>query len=110
LKKFEDEQPGKKFYDFLKNDFLNLISVQPLVAQNNLPAAAAAIRLSPDEKFLYVSVRERNVICVFALQGGVATKIQEVSLRGQPSPGSGAHAGRQICAGSEPVSGEHRQL
>jgi 6-phosphogluconolactonase (cycloisomerase 2 family) len=36
--------------------------VQPLVAQNNLPAAAAAIRLSPDEKFLYVSVRERNVI------------------------------------------------
>ena len=65
-----------------KNDFLNLLSTQPLVAQNNLPAAAAAIRLSPDEKFLYVSVRERNVICVFALQGGVATKIQEVSCGG----------------------------
>lgn len=53
-----------------KNDFLNLISVQPLVEQNNLPAAAAAIRLSPDEKFLYVSVRERNVICVFQLAHG----------------------------------------
>jgi 6-phosphogluconolactonase len=65
-----------------KNDFLTLISTQPLVAPNNLPAAAAAIRLSPDEKFLYVSVRERNVICVFALQGGVATKIQEVSCGG----------------------------
>lgn len=120
LKKFEDEQnltpiefpetqnfTATKFSE-AKNDFLNLISTQPLVAQNNLPAAAAAIRLSPDEKFLYVSVRERNVMCVFKLAHGkkvtitinghnatattnkktlsaatvTATKIQEVSCGG----------------------------
>ena len=61
---------------------LKLVSAQPLLEQNDLPAAAAAIRLSPDEKFLYVSVRERNVICVFALAGVTATKIQEVPCGG----------------------------
>ncbi len=119
-KKFEDEQnftsiefpetqnfTANKFSE-AKNDFLNLISIQPLVAQNNLSAAAAAIRLSPDERFLYVSVRERNVICVFELAHGkkvtenlnghnaattadqktlaamhlIATKIQEISCGG----------------------------
>ena len=66
-----------------QNNFLTLISAQPLLEQNDLPAAAAAIRLSPDEKFLYVSVRERNVLCVFALEGVTATKIQEVSCGGE---------------------------
>ena len=61
---------------------LKLVSAQPLLEQNDLPAAAAAIRLSPDEKFLYVSVRERNVICVLALAGVTATKIQEVPCGG----------------------------
>ena len=61
---------------------LKLVSAQPLLEQNDLPAAAAAIRLSPDEKFLYVSVRERNVICVFELAGVTATKIQEVPCGG----------------------------
>lgn len=61
---------------------LKLVSAQPLLEQNDLPAAAAAIRLSPDEKFLYVSVRERNVICVFALAGITATKIQEAPCGG----------------------------
>ena len=65
-----------------QNNFLTLISAQPLLEQNDLPAAAAAIRLSPDEKFLYVSVRERNVICVFALAGITATKIQEAPCGG----------------------------
>ena len=64
------------------NNFLTLISAQLLLEQNDLPAAAAAIRLSPDEKFLYVSVRERNVICVFALAGVTATKIQEIPCGG----------------------------
>lgn len=71
-----------------QDDFLNLISVQPLVKQNKISAAAAAIRLSPDEKFLYVSVRERNVICVFKLktladQNVTATKIQEIPCGGE---------------------------
>ncbi len=61
---------------------LKLVSAQPLLEQNDLPAAAAAIRLSPDEKFLYVSVRERNVICVFELAGVTATKIQEIPCGG----------------------------
>ena len=61
---------------------LKLVSAQPLLEQNDLPAAAAAIRLSPDEKFLYVSVRERNVICVFELAGVIATKIQEIPCGG----------------------------
>ena len=64
------------------NNFLTLISAQPLLEEKDLPAAAAAIRLSPDEKFLYVSVRERNVICVFELAGVTATKIQEVPCGG----------------------------
>ena len=61
---------------------LKLVSAQPLLEQNDLPAAAAAIRLSPDEKFLYVSVRDRNVICVFELAGVTVTKIQEVPCGG----------------------------
>ncbi len=65
-----------------QNNFLTLISAQPLLEQNDLPAAAAAIRLSPDEKFLYVSVRDRNVICVFELAGVTVTKIQEVPCGG----------------------------
>jgi 6-phosphogluconolactonase len=67
------------------NDFLTLISAQPLLEPNNLPAAAAAIRLSPDEKFLYVSVRERNVICVFKLTATYPKVTADVTSQDEPA-------------------------
>jgi 6-phosphogluconolactonase len=56
-----------------------------LLEPNNLPAAAAAIRLSPDEKFLYVSVRERNVICVFELTATYPKVTADVTSQDEPA-------------------------
>lgn len=45
-------------------------------------AETAAVRLSPDGRFLYVSTRGANVLTVFALSGGALTRLQQVSCGG----------------------------
>jgi 6-phosphogluconolactonase len=45
--------------------------------------ASAAIRLSPDERFLYLSTREKNLLTVFALEGTRARRLQQVSCGGR---------------------------
>ena len=48
----------------------------------NEKASGAAIRLSDDGKFLYVSVREENAICVFAAEGEKLTFLQAADCGG----------------------------
>lgn len=45
--------------------------------------ASAAIRLSRDERFLYVSTREQELLTVFAVEGERVRRIQQVSCGGR---------------------------
>ena len=45
-------------------------------------AAAAAIRLSKDERFLYISVRGADILSVFDVSGEEAVTIQHASCKG----------------------------
>lgn len=55
----------------------------PIFENAGLPGAeTAAVRLSPDGRFLYVSTRGANVLTVFALNDGDLTRLQQVSCRG----------------------------
>lgn len=59
----------------------------PIIDLNNPAqfqgATTAAVRLSPDERFLYISTRGTDCITVFALAEGIATRIQQLSCGGQ---------------------------
>lgn len=57
-------------------------------------AAAAAIRLSKDERFLYISVRGADIISVFDVSGEEAVTIQHASCKG-------AHPRDFILSGNE---------
>lgn len=48
----------------------------------NEKANGAAIRLSADGKYLYVSLREENVICVYAVNGETLTLRQKIDCGG----------------------------
>lgn len=48
----------------------------------NEKTSGAAIRLSEDGKYLYVSLREENVICVFSIKGESLTLLQMVDCGG----------------------------
>lgn len=46
-------------------------------------SATAAVRLSPDERFLYVSTRGADVLSVFSLSDGKAERIQQLPCGGK---------------------------
>lgn len=59
------------------------LSVLPVQEHNkNRDAAAAAIRMSTDERFLYVSVRGIDTLTVFDISGSKAAIIQHISCGG----------------------------
>ncbi|WP_295893364.1 lactonase family protein [uncultured Vibrio sp.] len=45
--------------------------------------AASAIKLSPDEQFLYVSCRHQNLISIFSVDGALPKHIESVSSEGE---------------------------
>lgn len=51
-------------------------------AEGAAPPASAAIRLSPDERFLYVSTRFANVITVFSVKGSGLMPVQQTGCGG----------------------------
>ena len=64
---------------------LQLESVSPIPAhgqEHGQPPASAALRLSPDERFLYVSTRFTDIITVFAIHGCRLELIQQTSSGG----------------------------
>lgn len=60
-----------------------LLSRTDILAHTDNAAATAALRLSPDERFLYVSVRGANVITVFACTPSGAERVQQVPCGGR---------------------------
>ena len=72
-------------YEWTDPTSVRLRGRTPILPQNftSDPApASAAIRLSADERFLYVSTRFADVITVFALDGFQAAPIQQVGSGG----------------------------
>ena len=61
-----------------KAKLVNTISIEC----KNEKANGAAIRLSVDGKYLYISLREENVICVFAVNGEALTLVQKTDCGG----------------------------
>ena len=61
---------------------LHTSSILPPDAIYEAPPASAAIRLSPDERFLYVSTRFAEVITVFKLDHGRPCQIQQTGCGG----------------------------
>ena len=52
------------------------------IACENEKANGAAIRLSADGKYLYVSLREENAICIFEVNGEMLTFLQKTNCGG----------------------------
>ena len=63
-------------------EILGRVPVSPVAAAAGQAPAGAAIRLSQDEHFLYVSTRFSNTLSVFGVDGLRLTKLQEVSCGG----------------------------
>lgn len=64
---------------------LKLLSVHPLlqkVSSDTVSPASAAIRLSPDERYLYISIRFADVISVFDIRGDLPRLIQRTGSGG----------------------------
>ncbi|MFQ9705438.1 MAG: lactonase family protein [Enterocloster clostridioformis] len=61
---------------------LHIRSILPSDAVYEEPPASAAIRLSPDERFLYVSTRFAEVITVFKIDHGCLAQIQQTGCGG----------------------------
>lgn len=64
------------------NEFRQIHGISMLRLNEGEQAAAAAVRMTKDERFLYVSVRGVNKILVFDIQGGAPVMIQEVDSAG----------------------------
>lgn len=58
------------------------VSVLPEAGDEEAPAAAAAIHITKDNRFLYVSVRGLNLLTVFELNGAGAAAIQHAPCGG----------------------------
>lgn len=57
-----------------------------LSAEKPIPAAspaAAAIRLSPDERYVYVSIRFADVLCVYSIENGWLRRVQRTESGGK---------------------------
>ena len=61
---------------------LQICPILPLDAVYEEPPASAAIRLSPDQRFLYVSTRFAEVITVFKISHGRLEQIQQTGCGG----------------------------
>lgn len=62
---------------------LQIVSVLPDEIQEDENAAAAAIRLTRDERFLYISVRGADIITAFEIKENEAVVLQHVFCGGQ---------------------------
>lgn len=65
--------------------FLHLQNVYSILPDGEAypePPASAAVRLSPDERFLYVSTRFAEVITVYAIEGTGLRRIQQTGCGG----------------------------
>lgn len=65
--------------------FLHLHHVYPILPEGAVyheAPASAAVRLSPDERFLYVSTRFADVITVFSIDGQKLRQVQQASCGG----------------------------
>lgn len=57
-----------------------------LSAEKPIPAASpatAAIRLSPDERYVYVSIRFADVLCVYSIENGWLRRVQQTGSGGK---------------------------
>lgn len=63
------------------NGRANLVNTVEIECKNKV-ASGAAIRLSANGKYLYVSIREENTICVFKINGKELTAIQSINCGG----------------------------
>ena len=61
---------------------LQICPILPLDAVYEEPPASAAIRLSPDQRFLYVSTRFAELITVFKISHGRLEQIQQTGCGG----------------------------
>lgn len=64
-----------------QNGRAELLKTEPIECQKE-NATGAAIRLSEDGKHLYVSVREENVICMYAVNDEILLRLQTVDCDG----------------------------
>lgn len=60
----------------------NVYPILPQGASYGEPPASAAIRLSPDERFLYVSTRFAELITVFSIDGCSLAPVQQIDCGG----------------------------
>ena len=63
-----------------------LMSVQSVLPEGGCyekPPTTAAVRLSPDEDFLYLSTRYADVLTVYRVSGNTAVKIQQIACEGR---------------------------
>ena len=76
------------------NDFIQEKVISVLPKDRGEKPAAAAIRITRDERFLYVSVRGADILTVFALEDSGPAVIQHISC-------GGAHPRDFILSGNE---------
>ncbi|WP_195421729.1 beta-propeller fold lactonase family protein [Faecalicatena contorta] len=69
--------------EFLLDQTFSVLPQNEKTGERPRAAAAAAIRLTKDEKFLYISVRERELLAVIDVSHDKATVIQHVSCGGK---------------------------
>ena len=79
--------------------------VYPILPQGAVyrdPPASAAVRLSPDGRFLYVSTRFADLITVYSIDGSGLHQIQQAGCGGGPPPGIHPSPDIPICGGVHP--------
>lgn len=67
----------------IKDDQFQLIQQLSIMSLPTGISESAAIRLSPDEKFLYISVRGADSIIVFEINRTILTQIQQIDCGGK---------------------------
>lgn len=69
--------------EFLLEQTVSVLPKEERMGAQSEKAAAAAIRLTKDERFLYISVRERELLAVIDVSREKAAVIQHVSCEGK---------------------------
>ncbi|MGL6312653.1 lactonase family protein [Vibrio sp. WXL103] len=65
------------------NQQWQVLSEQRLLPDHAVTETAAAIKLSADERYVYVSCREQNILACFAVTEQGLSSLQQVTLKGQ---------------------------
>lgn len=76
------ELSNELFYFTRENDSWSLQKQLPIIEDKNKNAATAAIRLSADEHFIYISTRGSDLLTAFSIEGGKPVLLQQISCAG----------------------------